>query len=301
MAEPGGDSTSAAPGAGWLGGAAAAFVLTIPVDAQTFLFAESRRFARQPLAMSHQAFEDNVSVRRLLAVLREVGVTATFFVPGWTIDTYPAIAEQILADGHEMGHHSYSHRKPVELGPGEERRDFERATETLERIGVTPVGHRAAYWSPSWETASLVAEHGLLYDCSMMGDDRPYHLVTPRGSIVELPPHWAMDDWEQFAFLPGADLGRNIEGPEEAYSLWRSELDGMRRHGGLFQLTCHSFLTGRPARSLMLRRLLTYARECGDVAFMTCAEAARRAAGDPTLTQRVERRTEVDEDIYPVY
>jgi peptidoglycan-N-acetylglucosamine deacetylase len=298
MTEP---ATSTEPGGGWLGTAAAAFVLTIPVDAQTFLFAESRDYARQPLAMSHQAYEDNVAVRRLLGVLRDVGVTATFFIPGWTIDTYPAIAEAVLADGHELGHHSYSHRKPVTMAAGEERRDFERALEVLGRLGVEPAGHRAAYWSPSWETPSLVAEHGLTYDCSLMGDDRPYHLQTARGSIVELPPHWAMDDWEQYAFLPGADLGRNIEDPGEVLSLWRSELDGMRRHGGLFQLTCHAFLTGRPARSLMLRELLEYAQGCGDVAFMTCAEAGRRALGDPSLARREHRRVEVDAAVYPVY
>jgi peptidoglycan-N-acetylglucosamine deacetylase len=292
--DPAGDQ-----GNDWLGDAAAAFVMTIPVDAQTFLFAESRSFAKSPLAMSHQAYEDNVSVERLLSVLRETEVEATFFIPGWTIETYPRIAEQVLSNGHELGHHSYSHRKPMAMGPGEERRDFERASEVLERIGVEPVGHRAAYWSPSWETASLVAEHGLTYDCSLMGDDRPYRLATPKGEIIELPPHWAMDDWEQFAFLPGADLGRNIESPDEVYSLWRSELDGMRKHGGLFQLTCHSFLTGRPARSLMLQRLLSYAQECGDVAFMTCAEAGRRAAADPALARRSERRVEVDEDLYP--
>jgi peptidoglycan/xylan/chitin deacetylase (PgdA/CDA1 family) len=285
----------------WLEGAAAAFVLTIPVDAQTFLFAESRRFAREPLAMSHQAYEPQVAVPRLLKVLDELSVTATFFVPGWTLETYPAVGQAVLAAGHELGHHSYSHRKPIDMKQGEERRDFERALETLAALGVTPTGHRAAYWSPSVETLSLIAEHGLRYDCSLMGDDRPYFVDTPRGSVVELPPHWAMDDWEQYAYLPRADIGRNVESPDEVLSLWRSELDGIRRHGGLFQLTCHAFLSGRPARALVLAELVDYARGTGDVTFMTCAEAARRATADPGLRRRPDVQLDVDPAVYPVY
>ena len=43
-----------------------------------------------------------------------------------------------------------------------------------------------------------------------MDDDRPYLLETPRGTIAELPPHWSLDDWEQFAFLPDPQIGATI-------------------------------------------------------------------------------------------
>jgi peptidoglycan-N-acetylglucosamine deacetylase len=44
-------------------------------------------------------------------------------------------------------------------------------------------------------TAELLAEEGFLYDSSLMGDDVPYLLSTPKGELVELPVSWATDDW----------------------------------------------------------------------------------------------------------
>jgi hypothetical protein len=57
-------------------------------------------------------------------------------------------------------------------------------------------GHRAALWGASWQTPDLIAEYGLSYDSSLMGDDRPYRIATDSGPIVELPVHWSLDDWE---------------------------------------------------------------------------------------------------------
>jgi peptidoglycan/xylan/chitin deacetylase (PgdA/CDA1 family) len=270
----------------WPGGARCAMALTIPVDAETVVLAEGRRYARHPLAMSHQVYEIQRGVPRLLAMLADLGLRATFFVPGWTLERWPRLADDIAGAGHELGHHSYSHRRAVSLGPGEERADFERALEVMQRLGVPPAGHRAASWCPSHETLALVAEHGLRYDTSLMGDDRPYLVETEHGDVVELPAHWALDDFDHYAFLPEPHLGRNVEPPQTAVAVWRAELDGMRRYGGLCQLTCHAMLSGRPGRAAALRRLLEETLEAGDVAFMTCAEAAAHALAHSALARR---------------
>jgi peptidoglycan/xylan/chitin deacetylase (PgdA/CDA1 family) len=65
-------------------------------------------------------------------------------------------------------------------------------------------------------------------------------------------------------------------------SLWRYELDGMRRHGGLFMLTNHPFLSGRPGRIEGLRQLIEYALGQGDVRFSSAGDVARRAREDAT-------------------
>lgn len=270
----------------WLGDKKTAFALTIPVDCETVVLAEGRRYARHPLAMSHQVYEIQRGVPRLLAMLADLRINATFFVPGWTLERHPHLAELIAGGGHEIAHHSYSHRKPTDLGPGEERADFERALEVMSRLGVSPLGHRAAYWSAGPQTLDLVAEFGLRYDTSLMGDDRPYLVRRRDRDVVELPSHWILDDFDHYAFLPQPHLGRNIEAPQTAVGIWRQELDGLREYGGLCQLTCHAFLSGRAGRTLALRGLLEYALSCGDVEFMTCAEAARRAREDTTLTAR---------------
>ena len=81
--------------------------------------------------------------------------------------------------------------------------------------------------------------------------------------------------------------------------LWTNELDAMRRHGCLFMLTNHPFLSGRPGRVETLRRLIEHARDCGDVAFATCAEVAARVREDPDAVTRPLRPVEVDAAIYP--
>ena len=274
-------------------------VLSFDVDAESAILAEGGRHAANAMVMTHQAYGPLVGVPRILELLAEYDLPGTFFVPGLTAERYPQTVEQILAAGHEVGHHSYSHRNPVALGPDWERADFERALAVLDRAGVRPLGHRAALWNASWQTPLLVAEHGLLYDSTLMDHDRPYVLDTEAGEIVELPPHWGLDDWEQYAFLPDPPIGTIIESPEKVLSLWRYELDGMRRHGGLFMLTNHPFLSGRPGRIEGLRQLIEYALGQGDVRFSSAGDVARRAREDADVPRRTLTPVQVDPEVYP--
>jgi peptidoglycan/xylan/chitin deacetylase (PgdA/CDA1 family) len=282
----------------WHDGAAAVAVLSFDVDAESPILAAGRRYAEHAMVMTHQAFGPRVGVPRLLALLADYGLRATFFVPGLTAERYPATVEAIAAAGHEVGHHSHSHRSAVDLGEAGERADFERALAALDAVGVTPRGHRAALWEASWRTPALVAEHGLAYDSSLMDADVPYRLETPAGTIAELPPHWSLDDWEQYAFLPRPDIGGIIQSPLQVAQMWIHELDAMRRHGSLFLLTCHPFLSGRAGRVEALRTVIEAALDRGDVAFATCAEIADRVlsgAGE----QRTLTPVEAPEDLYP--
>ena len=110
--------------------------LTFDVDAEAPILAEGGRYARNAGVMSHQAYGPLVGVPRILDLLREYSLPATFFVPGWTADRYPQTVETILAAGHEVGHHSYAHFSPVAQTEDEERADFERALATLRRLGA---------------------------------------------------------------------------------------------------------------------------------------------------------------------
>ena len=285
--------------AGWRGTSAAVAVLSFDVDAESPVLAAGRRFAGHAMAMTHQAFGPLHGVPRLLALLADYELRATFFVPGLTADRYPAMVEQVLAAGHEVAHHSYSHHNATVLGPDGERRDFDRALEALARLGVEPRGHRAAMWEATWLTPALVAEHGLEYDSSLMDADVPYVLDTPQGTIAELPPHWSLDDWEQYAYLPEPDLGSVIQSPRTVAEMWIHEVDAMRRHGCLFLLTCHPFLSGRAGRTEALRLVIEAALDRGDVEFTTCLEVARRVREDPAALRRELTPVEVSAEIYP--
>ncbi len=283
----------------WLGDSRALAVLSFDVDAESPILASGRRYADHAMVMTHQAFGPLVGVPRILELLAEYDLPGTFFVPGLTAERYPDTVERIVAAGHEVGHHSYSHRSPVDLSKEGEREDFERALAALDRVGVRPQGHRAALWEASWQTPALVAEYGLTYDSSLMDSDRPYRLATARGEIAELPPHWGLDDWEQYAFLPRPEIGSVIESPLKVLGLWRAELDAMRRHGCLFMLTCHPFLSGRASRIEALRGLIEHALRAGDVEFCSAAEVARRTLADEGLEAREPCPVDADPEVYP--
>ncbi len=273
--------------------------LTFDVDAEAPILAESGLYARNAGVMSHQAYGPLVGVPRILDLLAEYALPATFFVPGWTADRYPQTVEAILAAGHEVGHHSYAHFSPFAQTEAEERADFERALAALQRRGAEVEGFRCPSWEPGWRTPGIVAEHGLAYDSSLMDADKPYVLETGAGEIVELPVHWALDDWEQYAYIPDPPFRSAIESPAKVLDLWLSELDAMRKHGCLFVLTCHPFLSGRPHRVEVLRRVIEHALAAGDVEFARCRDVARKAREDAATPRRTLEPVEVEPGLYP--
>ncbi|MDE0810433.1 MAG: polysaccharide deacetylase family protein, partial [Alphaproteobacteria bacterium] len=56
-----------------------------------------------------------VGTQRILDLLARHGIKATFFIPGHTLESFPGICNQIHDEGHEIGHHGWTHRKPSDL------------------------------------------------------------------------------------------------------------------------------------------------------------------------------------------
>ena len=123
-------------------------------------------------------------------------------------------------------------------------------------------------WDLSWRTPALLAERGFLYDSSLMDADHPYELSISPGadqSLVEIPIQWALDDWEQYCYLPDISGSGLIESPRKARELWQLEFDALRGVGGCWVLTNHPFLTGRASRAAELGALMRYVLEHDDV------------------------------------
>jgi peptidoglycan-N-acetylglucosamine deacetylase len=263
---------------GWPGEARAACAITFDVDAESAILAIDPLFAARASTMSHQAYGPKVGVPRLLGVLERAGVRATFFVPGFTARRYPDTVRAIVEAGHEVGWHNDLHEAPHSLTEAQERAIIERGADVLEPLtGVRPRGYRAPLWELNARTPELLAAAGFFYDSSLMDDDVPYRLDTGAGMLIELPVHWSLDDWEQYAYLPEPDIGSQIELPSKVLELWTGELDAMRDEGCLLVLTMHPFLSGRPSRARMLAELLDRVRERGDVWIATLGEIAAHA------------------------
>src|ERR1051325_6209105 len=98
-----------------------------------------------------------------------------------------------------------------------------RSIEVLtQMIGKKPVGLRPPSWDYSPATMKLIREFGLLYDSSLMADDRPYELLAdgaPTG-IVELPVEWILDDFPYFFMGMGSrGLQRSSMQPDEVLQI----------------------------------------------------------------------------------
>src|SRR4029077_17956073 len=115
----------------------------------------------------------------------------------------------------------------------------------------------------------------------------------------ELPVHWSLDDWEQYVYLPRPAFKSAIESPRKVLELWTAELDAMRRHGCLFVLTCHPFLSGRPHRVEVLRGLIEHALAAGDVEFPSRCDVARRVRADDAADRRPLVPVIVEPGLYP--
>lgn len=274
-------SAAAAP-VRWPGGTTAAAAFTFDVDAESAVLWGSPGSADRMSVMSHQAYGPLVGVPRLLGMLERHRIRSTFFVPGYTAHRYPGVVKDIVAAGHEVAHHGYLHEQPTAVSAEEEAASLDRGLQALEEVaGVRPVGYRAPMWDLSWRSPPLLAERGFLYDSSLMDADVPYELSTGQGgapghgSIVEIPIQWALDDWEQFCFLPDITGSGLIETPRKARELWQDEFEALREVGGCWVLTNHPFLTGRPSRARQLDELMAHVTSCADVWTASLEEIAR--------------------------
>jgi peptidoglycan/xylan/chitin deacetylase (PgdA/CDA1 family) len=185
---------------------------------------------------------------RILDVLDEFDVAATFYVPGITAESHPDEVEALAATRHEIGHHGHLHRRPDELDARAQRLDVVEGCRTLEDItGRTPRGYRAPGWELTACTLAVLGGQGFEFDSSLMGDDRPYLVDAGGRTIVELPVHWALDDAPHFA---------QTTDPRGLLAVWRAELAAARRECRLTTVTCHPEILGRAHRVDVLRRLL---------------------------------------------
>ena len=277
----------------------AALSLTFDVDAETGVLAAKPSAWRDAMAMTHQAFGPRVAVPRILRILAEERVQGTFFVPGYTARRWPNLIASILEAGHEVGHHSDLHYTPPSMTEDAERRDFERALETLRAQGVEVHGHRAAWWQATWHTLDLLAEHGFAFDSSLMDDDRPYVLNLGGHRMAELPPHWSLDDWEQYGFLPDPNIGSVIDAPSKVLDMWCAEIDAQRKEGGLVVTTMHPFLSGRASRAEVIRGLIDHARGRGDVWIAPLGEIAERTLTAQGIDERAPDIPDLSLGPYP--
>jgi peptidoglycan/xylan/chitin deacetylase (PgdA/CDA1 family) len=163
------------------------------------------------------------------------------------------------------------------LSEEEERELMRKSFSTLQDLtGQAPVGIRTPSWDFSPSTLKIIQEIGLLYDSSLMADDRPYELLQdgePTG-IVELPVEWLLDDYPYFGFSRYTSVRPHIQ-PMDVFSIWAAEFEKAYEEGTLFLLTMHPKYIGHRSRIAMLETLIQYIQSHENVWFATHEEVAR--------------------------
>ncbi len=233
-----------------------------------------------------------VASDRILALLRRHEIPTTWFIPGHTIETYPAACAKVVDAGHEIGHHGWTHVPPANLSREAEESGLVRANEAIRKLsGQVARGYRSPSWDLSPHTIELLLKHGFLYESSMMGHDYlPYRarqgdvielekpaILGPETQLVEMPISWTLDDYPHFEFVrtSTAILG-GLKPASGVLENWYDDYDYMTRimDWGIITYTCHPFVIGRGHRMLMLERLIEKLRARNAV-FLTMEAAVR--------------------------
>ncbi len=259
----------------WPGGARVAVMLTFDFDAETLWTSRDPENARRPGVLSQGRYGANVGVPKILDTLKDAGMPATFFVPGWTAENHTGRVEMILKDGHEIAHHSYSHRWAGD-SPEQEVEEMEKGLAALKRtVGVVPKGYRSPAGEVGESLFRLLNKHGFLYDSSLQDHINPYRHTMPDGSKgpIELPWHWSLDD-APFALF-SIKNPRPIFTNEHISHVFQDEFREIYRWGGLFDLTMHPQVTGRPSRIALLREMIAFVRTFPGVWFATGTQVAQ--------------------------
>jgi peptidoglycan/xylan/chitin deacetylase (PgdA/CDA1 family) len=134
---------------------------------------------------------------RILALLAEFDVRATFFVEGLNAELYPDALREIAAAGHEVAFHGWQHERWSDLDPPEERASLERGVRALEALGLRPLGFRPPGGELTPSSLPLLREYGFEY-VSPEGTE-----VEVRDGLVVLPFRWELVD--AFYYLPHFD------------------------------------------------------------------------------------------------
>lgn len=145
----------------------------------------------------------DATTRWLLDQLAERSIHATFFLVGEIARDNPSLVKAIHRDGHEIGSHSWDHRRVHTHTPASFREDARTSKDALEQLTGEPVaGYRAPTFSVVRQTAwalDELNELGFRYDSSIypVRHDRygvpaapraPFRARGTRHTLLELPP-----------------------------------------------------------------------------------------------------------------
>ena len=243
-----------------------------------------------------------IGIPRLVKLFDRYGIKSTFFTPGHTIESFPEQIEMVVAAGHEIGAHGYSHENPRDMDPDQEEAVMVKSIELIEQFtGSKPTGYIAPWGEMTQITADLLLKHGFEYDRThVLHDFQPFYVRTGdswtkidytkrahewmkpivRGkeiNLVSLAFNWYLDDLPPMMFVKKFANSFGFTNPRDIEDLWRDQFDWVYEEYdyAVFPICIHPDVSGRPQVLLMLRRLIEYMAGKPGVSFDTCHNIQR--------------------------
>ncbi|HJU16562.1 MAG TPA: polysaccharide deacetylase [Stellaceae bacterium] len=254
-----------------------------------------------PDDISRGLFAGEVGSLRLIKLFERFGIRTTWFIPGHSIETFPAEMRAVAAAGHEIGIHGYSHENPIAMTPEQEEAVLDKSIALVTELwGKRPAGYVAPWWEFSPITNELLLKKGIKYDHSLMHRDfEPYYVrvgdrwtkidyaknpeewMKPleRGQetdLIEIPASWHLDDLPPMMFIKKAPNSHGFVSPHDIERMWRDQFDWVYREYdyAVFPITIHPDVSGRPHVLMMLERLYSHMIRHPGVRFCTMEEMA---------------------------
>ena len=176
----------------WPGGHRSALCLTFDVDGP---YGERNYQPADGIYAISQTEYEPTGLHRILGILADVDVRATFCWVGREAQDRPELVLAAQSAGHEIALHTWDHRYYTGLSAIEQREDMLRTAAILHEItGNVAHGHKTGGWRYTPETHLICQEMGLRWVMDIPAGERPY-LMAPdpdRPPFVQLPPsaHW---------------------------------------------------------------------------------------------------------------
>ena len=254
-----------------------------------------------PSDIQRGVFASEVGNIRLLNLFRKYKLKTSFFIPGHSIESFPDVVKRIAAEGHEIGAHGYTHENPIAMTPTQEEAILVKSIELIEKFsGKKPRGYVAPWWEMSNSTAALLLKYGFRYDHSQgYRDFQPFYArvgdswtvidYSKRAEewmrpmvhgkeidLVEIGANWCVDDLPPMLFMKKVPNSHGFVNPRDIEQMWRDQFDWVYREMdyGVFPMTIHPDVSGRPHVILMLERLIEHINRHDGVRWLTLEEMA---------------------------
>lgn len=143
----------------------------LSIDVEDYFQVSAFEAVSRPESWDARPLRVERNTDRILALLAERNIIATFFILGWVAERCPDLVRRIAAAGHEVASHGYRHQRVNTLSRSEFREDIRVSKVLLEKLSGQPVrGYRAPSYSISaatpWAFDELL-DAGYTYDSSI--------------------------------------------------------------------------------------------------------------------------------------